>query len=968
MSCCNCLSIRVDGEYLDLPENFALETYKRREDTTRIGTSGNLLAVEASIPATSKNKSLAGDILNPGTVSPTYRPKPCVVKENGETLEFSQIQFSGAEDQADTISFTLFQGEKHWIDQAAATQLPDIDELGSYTFTKSFLDSNHQNDAQYADGDLGVWFPLVNYGRFLRGRDINWNEDNNPDQAPVEFSESQVTVEDFRPLFHVLSVLQKGFCHIGWNFVCPILETPTGRRIGAYLLDEKLGTDPDFLATAKFEATLSEYNDITSGFFDTEVLDGANNFENGRFSRAGVHDLTIVLRGTQSVFEDREGVEPGTKLFVYKYEADGTVSEVLLEVPINGRSFNDLFSLEGIELVQGQYIKAYIEVRGVRVQIDEARFYNKPKKVIITRGTEVNIPDIIGNYNFLDFIKGVAHLINGRTVTDKINNTVYLYAPTDVEFYGDNTEGFRDSTYEDWTDKITPDSRSVVWENSTVQRFQKFAFQNSNDPAIDALNLEDGTDYLERLVDLGTEFQGGTNEDRNPFFEPTVNEQMTVFFPDYITDGNANMRPYVPQMLDNDQLKLSFDIGPRLVYFAGMVTQENEAGTKSSYWRYENATAQAIPYAYQVPNEDVFISGQRPSVRLAYGNYEGLDFYDLFYRDDLLSRLLTPRHSYQIKLSGKQYREENFRKPKRIFYNDRTYLATLEEIPSRLTCSSGSLQVIVRPDAFVGDYCGTGTVGETTPINQPRIDITIDFDGGLIRAEADNGQITSTIDTDSWEYSTDDGETYTSYTPGTDLSGESRVIFKRSVTFTDSTPEKVVTKVADFTSLCSNTPGLSVSFDEITGEVLATKTGEFNSTIDTDSLFVTVDGGTETSYTEGNTITGFSSVVFRRVVTYTNACPDSEVTASFDATVQPCQNSPAIVYTEVATGVYDISIGGTTQSVIAYSDIQVSYDNGATWSVWDRAPVIPSGTFKTRAIIHYTDDCKSQTIEAGCPS
>lgn len=967
MSCCECITIRVNGQYLDLPEGFSLEQYKLREQTTTEGITSAQQSIEQSVRLTPKNRTIAGDLVNPAKVGPQYLPTACVVKENGRVLDFNEIQFLNASDAANSLSFKMRKGSTHWAEQAGATQLPELETLGNYTFTKSFVDSTHTSNAAYNDGDLGVWFPLVNFGKFLRGRDLNWNQDNDPDQAPVEFSESQIVVEDYRPHFHLLSILQKGFAHLGWSYRCPILETSTGRRLGCYLLDKGLGTDEDFLNTAKYEATLPADPNPQGETFSVEVLDNGDNFANGQFSLPGVYDFTVVFRGTQTVYEEREGEDPELFLYLYKYSPDGTVVEQLFIQQVRGRAFNDFIEIKGVELIQGQYVKAFIQGQGVRISIDEARVYNTPKKVIISRGQLVEIRDIIGDYNFLDLIKGWGHIINARYVTDPITRTVWMYSPYDVEYYGEAVDGFLLETIDDWTQKVMPESADFSFTGANLNRYHRFAFAESGDSAIKALELGEDVEYLEKLVDLGSDYPGQVSEYRNPFFQAIVNEQMSIFFPDYISNGLANQRPYLPQMLDNDQGNLSYDIGPRLLYFAGLTTQENEAGTKQSYFRYEGGPRQQVPYAYMVPNEDVFVAGSRPEIRLAYGDYTGLDFYELFYRESFLRGIVATNLGLSVKLSANDFYSENFRSLKKIFYRGQTMLAQLLELPSRSSCSKAPIQSVVSVEPFRGDY-GGGTVEVDGCNNLPRIDVSFDFDAGSITATANNTGISSTIDTDTWEYSTDEGGTYLAYTVGTAITGQASVVFKRAVTFTDGCSEKVVTRVADLTGQCSNSPGISVNYNEILDELTATRSGTFNSPIDADNLFVTIDGGTEVSYTEGAALSSFSTAVFRRAVTFTNACPEVEVISSFDLAEQPCVNQPAIQFTEVATGVYNIAIAGTLTSVILYSDIQVSFDDGATWRNWNRSPVVAATGFKVRAIIYYSDGCPRQVITADCPA
>lgn len=961
MSCCNCVSIRVGSEYLDLPPDFSLPVFRRREQITDGGITSLAQALESTVPLTPKNRRIAADLLNPSRLTPSYVPVECVVVEAGKVLEFDRIQFTQASDPGTNLSFRLFSRESHWILKAEALQLREI-PFGSYTFTQAFVTNNQANDAQYADGDLGVYFPLVNYGRFFRGEETRYQATLDDLNLTIqELDYSTVITEDYRPFLHLLSVLQKGFKEIGWSFRSPLLETNTGRRLICYLLRKDLGQTEEDLQEIKFEATVPEDPGETQ-VFNEEVFDNGDNFSGGSFSGVGIHDLHLRIRGGRSRFDE-------FNYKVTKYNFDGTVAEILLDETFDEVLIDIERTMTDVSILPGQYVIAeYDNGDGVSV-IAQARFYNTPKRKFITKGDEVNLQDILGDYNFLEIVKGYAHIINAKIHTDKLTREVWFYSPRDVEFYSEAVDGFFTSTLDDWTSIVIPDSAEFDVQRQDVSRYQKFCWKESGDAAIDALPLDRDEEYLARVIDLGSEYPGGEpDEIRNPFFEPTVNQQLDITFPNYLTDGSTDLQPYCPFMLDNQDGNFSWDIGPRLLYAEGPTSQKNADESKTSYMRFENTiVVQAIPYAYMVPNNEVYLAGgSQPEKRIAYGTYEDLDLYDLFYKEAFLSSLLVLATSVGIEYSLNSFYAENFRNLKRVNYGGQTFVAELLELPNRESCSDAPIQALLQPRPFLGDIGGGNVVVEGCS-NQPRISVSYDFDAGTITATADNGAIGSTIDTDTWEYSTDEGSSFTAYTPGTALS-ESSVVFKRVVTFTDGCDQKTVTRIADLTGLCSNQPGIQVTYDVDTDELTATRSGSFNSTIDTDSLFVNVDGDGEVSYTEGTPISDFTTAVFRRAVTFTNACPDVEVTSSFDLDEEECVNRPEIVFTELVTGLYKISIGGTSASAIRYSDIQVSDDGGTTWKVWDRSPLPPKGTFKVRAIIHYADGCPLKIIEADCPT
>src|SRR5690606_21498023 len=130
--------------------------------------------------------------------------------------------------------------------------------------------------------------------------------------------------------------------------------------------------------------------------------------------------------------------------------------------------------------------------------------------------------------------------------------------------------------------------------------------------------------------------------------------------------------------------------------------------------------------------------------------------------------------------------------------------------------------------------------------------------------------------------------------------------------FSDGCPTKIVTRTGSFATACENSPGISLSYDDGTNTITATGTGSFNSSIDSDDWEVDIDGGGYSSYTEGDPVTGFDTVTFRRTVVYTNSCPTDVITATYTVAGPPCDNDVSIVFTEVLPGscAYSLSITG----------------------------------------------------------
>ena len=157
-----------------------------------------------------------------------------------------------------------------------------------------------------------------------------------------------------------------------------------------------------------------------------------------------------------------------------------------------------------------------------------------------------------------------------------------------------------------------------------------------------------------------------------------------------------------------------------------------------------------------------------------------------------------------------------------------------------------------------------------------------------------------------------------------------------------------------------------MSYDEGKNEVSATGAGSFNSPISSDTWTVEIDGAAAVAYTQGDVISGFSTVKFNRNVSFSNSCQDVQVSETLEAEAPICANSPALEFVEVSDCVYDLQVTGSDSPICAIY-YEISRDGGANWYAWDNRPVNGEVGMIARATVMYCDHCPPTYLQENCP-
>lgn len=935
-----------NGRYVLDPGEFQIRMSKSVSELTDIDKIKDEAATGGDLPYSLVNDLALGRYKNHNILDNNYSFREVEVWDRSVKHNLDRLYVLGVNDENKTYNIELRRGDNHWLSIARTTFLNELD-LGEFVFTEANVTDNFTNGAEYTDGTVGVAFIPIHFGAWFRT--------------------DQTVTEDLRPLIHALYIFQSAFCDIGWNFSCPALETPHGRRWACYLLKEDYGTNEDLLMLREFRATGTSTTPPNGQMiFTGEIFDygGHYNPVTGFYTGPGVHTFNvsgfIFHVNTASLYFS------GT-IEIRKENAGGTISILgsqSFDIASNTQESIDIYiQTEKTTVLPGEKVFINISLSAALDGIVALNWSNKTFKTYYVEGDTIPIAENIHpDYTLLDFMKGITHLLKGKVITDWATKTVSILTPYDVDFYGDVAGGFFEDTIEDLTDRVLCDSKQVAVEEVKRKRFYELEFKKSTDKYIEQLDLVEPLHGM--FVDLGNQYEPETVRSQNPFFEPTANAEANDM------PRATAAAPDIPYMWDNTDGELSYKIGPRILYLHGEVEQAQDTGVGNTDrgWNFKGTDLDVIPYGFQKPGSQILVSTVLTDIdeRLIYGDDEenGNDLWRLVWRKEIIEDLFTVRTSFDVLMSVHQYKAENFRGVKEVFYDGRTTLYRPVEL-NDFNSEDGKGELIMKPIPRFSDCVDQVPIPPVCK-NFPAITLTPDVPGNAVTATADDTNIASPIDTDTWDYSNDGGDTWIPYTPGTPQGGTG-LIFRRITTYTDGCPETEVTVTYHISSNCRNNATIDIIHIKGLNSVAATGTEDFNSVVNTDTWTVSIDGAPAVPYTPGTTIEDFTSVEFTRIVTFTNDCPIVSFTRKIIEDPPKCYNRPELTFADVGPCLKDIVIGGTTESDIHVTEVQVSYDGGATFDPWDGNAIECNTTTVVRAMVFYCDICDPTCLEETIP-
>ena len=558
-----------DGTFsFDLFEDTDFAVTKQIDEATEVGSIRQDTVQNIQIPITRKNRILLDNLGNVQAFNKLHAAPFSVKVIVGDiVLPERSARLVSASDESGfelEISGDLFG----WIKPLQDLYLKDVD-FGTFDFTEANVFFAQEFEFIYQDGGTIVNFPLCNYGKFPLG--------------------NKVQVEDFRPWFSVLGILQAIFCFIGWKFRAPILESETyGRRLWAYLLKPNFRDASIDLTNASFIASLSADLDVRSAIgkvvFDDDTTPPNTN-------PGGYYDATTGFYEKQSVgdyfFSGQLRVQTaGAPSFsVFWVKVDPFNNETIYAQRNYGFTQNGIYDVElnayNVTLYAGE--KIALTIQGIAFNTAKfdllagSRIWNVIKSATYSRGDTLILSSLFGeNYKAIDLLKGVVHLFNLKPETDAATKTVWFYPENGArDFYADgNIEAYfrTNAAALDWTDKIQCESLSEQIPTNELTKEYEIGFKETTDPGIERLYLAE--EMFAKVLQFEEDFKEGRTENRNPFFEPTRNDFDTSI------GGEFDSQPWIPFLWDSEpeQGELlpeepSVNIAPRICLAYGYYTE-----------------------------------------------------------------------------------------------------------------------------------------------------------------------------------------------------------------------------------------------------------------------------------------------------------------------------------------------------------------------------------------------------------
>lgn len=668
--------------YLDLPSDFSLSKTKNEETVSRFDGITGQGVLGFSLPATDRNTAVWNCFLQIGSVSDSGDALvPVIAIENGFTLQQNTLRFIGRTDEAQEIEVELLDGEDFWKTALESVRLNEL-EFGIIDLNEANLLDIWQNKAAYQDGDQGVYFPLVHYGNWIDP--ATYNDDGDLTAATT------ASVEDFRPCFHILAVLQKMFAKVGWTFRSPILETDMWRSRGAYLgIDYEGGPGLDgfkFRAEVDEDYLVQNTPDTTFNLHALPVFDNPGVYNVDPADPDGDIYYVQGLCGTFTFTVVLNMEVPVNSIVSVAFVQDGPSGLNIQNVEGGVLQPSDTFTAVSppFELVAAD--RAYFSVTiafgqspATHTILKGSYIFNTPISVGICEDMSLPVDAYIRDYPSLDYFAGVLHILGGgRIATDFATKTVTVYHPFRAELPGEPTivEAFylTPDKAKDITGVIECKSLALTRNRIEVARFYRISYAEHDD-YLEEQGYSNENPAFAHVEDYGERYNNDFEDDTNPFFEATGEIEATDIAP----AGEKGV--LVPAMWDNDdRTRFATDIGPRIINFAGYVEQNLTASTTRK-WSFKGNSQALLPFAYLETAAFIGADLEKPDLTLAYGGVSGNTNYELYWKNVLATKLRDRAIQFTALIDHCFFLDQLvFRRPYLVRYRGETALFLLKSI------------------------------------------------------------------------------------------------------------------------------------------------------------------------------------------------------------------------------------------------------------------------------------------------
>lgn len=515
-----------DGLYsFDIDENTTVAITKQIDAANTVGVILQDTVRNFTLPPTEKNAAFIGPVGNPNAFNFIHEAS-IDVKIFVGIYELPETKFNVRQTGDRPFEVEAFGEANEWVTGLANTKLNSLDYGITPPYDWTFVDDLHQNKFAYIDGELPIFVPYVNYGR---RRDS-----------------SCISLEDLRVWHSALFILRESFCKIGWTFNCPILETDYGRRIWTYILAEdfatrNVGINKGFNAILTLNTVMDPF---TLGIPGTGLVLFDNDSVSPGFDNANLYDpLTGEYQGTNLVADFYVQLEvtgapgggtdtPGVLIIIEKFNTvTGAFDNLAATIEGPLAAGTNTFTINsGDKLITNDEIVRVIAMSiNYPCTIDQfnSKFWNIPKATVTGEGDIIDPALIIDPaYNALDYLKGVAHVLNLKHETDVNSKTVSFYPEDGIDLYAD---GEQEAFYKpnskaiDWTNKVKCKSLATTVDITKNKRNLLLQFkEDSGDWNLQNTGLE--FPLHSKNIDFGERFAPGTEDSPNPFFAATYND------------------------------------------------------------------------------------------------------------------------------------------------------------------------------------------------------------------------------------------------------------------------------------------------------------------------------------------------------------------------------------------------------------------------------------------------------------
>mgnify|MGYP003440013376 FL=1 len=583
---------------LDLSADFSLRLSKdveRLSSANKISTEG-ALGFDAEFTKT--NNAIFSEFSSPLTLDSTTVFYRVGVTANGHGLQFDRLVVTG---KTDKWELELRRSPDHWVELASQYTTNDVD-FGVYPVNKSYIET-HWADAKYEGlfpfdplGQSPTYWPLIDYG--------GWCDQTLPPDGAQNVKVKVVGLEDLRPLISFVYLLKQGFCLFGWTIESVIFETDwfkaawlyalrpdyyiastiggriTGRALDRYEVLPFTGID-DHLYFDEDIQTVSGYQVFDSGAGAAHLLCGVTNVPEialqYTFSIKGTftNDRPLFFNAIFVVYEaeqqpsghwQKTGEIISTESFDVHFDPNETKyvdfeQTVILKPGQTGIAGCFTYPSSGFWVEKGMYFKCV------------------PANNSLMTSDIINVSDCISDDNtILDWTKAFCQLIDGRAETLIDEKRLIIHPNKRADIYGTVAPQFLkvEESAIDISALIIQGSIKDKPTRKDLKRYTRVEFADAGDAYIDFLNLSEPAHS--RTITNGVDLPDAVDSIQNPVIEPTLEGQPTLLASP--SNGIAPS-PYLPRLWDNTDGARSFDIGPRILFAHGLVSQKNPSPKSS---------------------------------------------------------------------------------------------------------------------------------------------------------------------------------------------------------------------------------------------------------------------------------------------------------------------------------------------------------------------------------------------------